>query len=135
MAPERVEIHEVHEAETLEITLRDLDRLLHAVHRALRLVGLGEALPIEDIEDLADGNHAEARILQCIERRSAVRLQRIIVAVARALKLTLLPSHIRAGDDTADLPLILHRDLAGDLTAAVQLVKPEGLFIAADLQH
>ena len=135
MAPERVEIHEVHEAEALEITLRDLDRLLHAVHRALRLVGLREALAVEDVEDLPDRNHAEPRILQCIERRSAIWLQRIIVAVARALELALLPAHIRAGDDTADLPLILHRDLAGDLTAAVQLVEPEGLFIAADLQH
>ena len=56
------------------------------------------------------------------------------MAVAGADKFAFLLSDIRSRDDATHTPLFLHRDLPGDLTAAVQLVKSECLLISADLK-
>src|SRR5699024_4574622 len=56
------------------------------------------------------------------------------MAIAGAPEFSFFLSHIRAGNDPSHTPLILHGNLPGDLTAAVQLIQAESLFVAADLQ-
>ena len=57
------------------------------------------------------------------------------MAVAGALEFALFLSYIWSGDDAANLPLILHGQLPGDLTAAIKFIKAKCLLIAADLKH
>ena len=58
VSPEGIEIHEIHKAESLEILiLADLNSLFHSVDGALGAECLRDALSVEDITDLSDGNH------------------------------------------------------------------------------
>ena len=57
------------------------------------------------------------------------------MAVRSPFELALLPAYIRSGNHAAHLPLVSHRQLPGNLAAAVQLVKSEGLLVSADLKH
>ena len=98
MTPQRVEIHQIHIAKPSELPLRDLDGLLHAVYRAFGLVGLREALPVKNIENLPHGYHVQTCVLQGVQGRPSVGLQGIVMAVAGALELAPLLSHIRPGN-------------------------------------
>lgn len=62
MAPQGIEVDQVHKAETVEVFLCHVDGLLHAMHGALGLVSLSDALSYKDIIDLSDGND----IISCI---------------------------------------------------------------------
>ena len=58
VSPQGIEIHEIHKAESLKILiLADLDGLFHSVDGALGAECLRDALSVEDITDLSDGNH------------------------------------------------------------------------------
>ena len=135
VAPEGVEIHQVHEAESVEFFLCDLNGLLHPVDAALRLPGAGDAVAVEDILDLPDAPHVQARVLQCVQRRGVRRFQSIVVAVRCADELARLFPDVGAGDDPAHLPLLAHGQLPGDLTVPVQVFQSGGLLISADLEH
>ena len=56
------------------------------------------------------------------------------MTVAGALKLAFLFTHIGSCNDAAYPPLILHGDLTGNLTAAIQVLKVKGLLISAYLK-
>ena len=56
MSQQGIEVNQVHEAQTMEIFLCHIDGLLHAVNRALGLVGLSDTLAHKDVVDLSNGN-------------------------------------------------------------------------------
>ena len=57
------------------------------------------------------------------------------MSVTCTLELTFFLSDIRSCNNTSDFPLIFHRNITCDLTAAVKLIQSEGLLISADLQY
>ena len=64
MSPERIEIHEIYKAESLEILIfADLDRLFHSMDGTLGTECLRDALSVEDIPDLSDRDHIVSVVL------------------------------------------------------------------------
>lgn len=64
MAPEGIEIHEIHKSESLEILIfADFNRLFHSMDGALGAERLRDALAVEDIADFADGDHIVSVVL------------------------------------------------------------------------
>ena len=70
MAPQSIEIYQINEAESVEISLCHIDGLFHAVHGALGLIGLRDALAHENVIDLSDGDDIKACILSLHSARS-----------------------------------------------------------------
>ena len=135
VTPQCVKVHQIHKAQAFEILPGSFNGLLHSVNRAFGFQRPGDAFSIENIFDLTDGNDIQTAVLQCVQGGLTVGLQRIVMTVAGSYKFTLLPTHIGSCDHPSYLPLIAHGDLAGDLTAAIQFLKAESLFVAADLQY
>ena len=64
VAPEGIEIHEIHKAESLEILIfADFNSLFHSVDGALGAECLRDALAVKDIADLSDGDHIVSVVL------------------------------------------------------------------------
>ena len=64
VAPEGIEIHEIHKAESLEILIfADFNSLFHSMDGALGSECLRDALAVEDIPDLADRDHIVSVVL------------------------------------------------------------------------
>ena len=57
------------------------------------------------------------------------------MSVTCTLELTFFLSNIRSCNNTSDFPLIFHRNITCDLTAAVKLIQSECLLISTDLQY
>ena len=67
VSPQCIEVYQIDKAQTVEIFLCQLDRLLHAVDRAFRLIRPGDTLAVEDIPDLSYRDHVQSGILQSVE--------------------------------------------------------------------
>ena len=64
VAPEGIEIHEIHKAESLEILIfADLNSLFHSMDGALGSECLRDTLSVEDIPNLSDRDHIVPVIL------------------------------------------------------------------------
>ena len=122
MSPFRVKINQIHKAQAGEILLRQFNRLFHAVMAACRLIRFRNPFTVKDIFNLANTDHIKALILQLVQHGAAKRLQCQVMTIAGAGEMTLAFTDKRPGDDAPHLPFILHRQLAGNLTAAIQLL-------------
>ena len=122
MSPQRIKIHQIYKAKSMEILLRHINGLLHPMDRALGFISFRNTLAHENIIDLTDGNHIQSCILHSIQRSRSKWLQCIIMTVAGSDKLAFFLTYIWSGNDTAYFPLVFHSQFSGDLTAAIQLI-------------
>ena len=56
------------------------------------------------------------------------------MTVTGTFELAFFLADVWSCDNTSDFPLIFHRDLTGDFTAAVQFIQTKCLFISTDLK-
>ena len=134
MSPQRVEIDKIRKAQTREITLRDLVRLLHPVNAALRFVRFRQTAAVENIVDLSHRDHVVSGFLEGVQRRLSEGLECVVVTIRSAPEAARLRSDVGPRDNASDLPFVLHRKLSCNLAAAVQLVEAEAVLVRRDLQ-
>ena len=85
--------------------------------------------------DFTHADHIPAGFLQGVQYGFPGGRQGVIPPVGGAHEFPLSSSHIGPGNYPAHSPFFSEGQLPGDFTAAVELGKPHGLLIPADLQH
>ena len=74
MPPKRIKIHQIDKAESPEILSGNRNGLLHSMDRTVRVVGLCDSLPTENVIDLSHADHIIPGVLQGIQNGRAGRL-------------------------------------------------------------
>ena len=134
VAVDHVGVHQVGEAQAVEVARGALDGLVDALGVAGGEDVVGHAAVGEDVVDLAHGQHVVAVLLELVEHGGAGRLEREVVAARGALEVARVGAHVGARDD-AGHAVVAGEDLAGDAAVLVELLHGHEVLVGGDLEH
>ena len=129
----RVEVHQVREDERRRRSPEVVEREIHAVVVRVRVPALRDALPGEDVADLADAVDRDAGRHEAVEHRRARRRHREVATLGRSDE---RPGGAleRAGDHPAD-GVLAGEQPSRDAAPLVQRRQRHHVLVRRDLEH
>ena len=128
-----IEIHQVHEAQAVEIILLRRQRLFHPIDIARNRDMTADAAAGKDIRDLADADCIQPALHERIQHRIRRRQKRKIMPPLRPRIVRICP-HERARDHPPHR-VRPRQDLAGHPAVSIKLLRRHDRLMRRDLQH